>query len=126
MNNNRSHLDFCDITNIADSITEIKIDEDIIVDETMVDEFHNWLAQHHNDEFGLLVNKTNHYTYTFNAQLKIGQIENMQAAAFLVKEHSAEVAVQAVMGIKQRRQIPNSTFYKHQDAVEWLQDQLSQ
>ena len=126
MNNNSSHLNFCDITNIADSITEIKVDEDIIVDETMADEFHNWLAQHHSGAFGVLINKTNHYTYTFEAQLKLGRIENMKAAAILVKDHSAEVATQALMGIKQRRQMPNSTFYNHQEAVEWLQDQLSQ
>ena len=124
MNNN--HLSFCYITNITDNITEVKIDEDIVVDEPMVDEYHNWLEQHHRGAFGVLVDKTNHYTYTFEAQLKLGQIENMQAAAFFVKDHSAEVATQALMGIKKRRQIPNNTFYDHQEAIEWLQDQLSQ
>ena len=126
MHLNNHRLSFCNINNIANNITEVKIDDDIVVDEPMVDEFHNWLAQHHNDKFGLLVNKTNHYTYTFEAQLKLGRIENMQAAAFFVKEHSSEVAIQAVMGIKKRRQMPNITFYNHQEAVDWLQDQLSQ
>ena len=124
MNNNR--LSFCFIANIADNITEVKIDEDIVIDEPMVDEYHNWLDQNHNDEFGVLVNKTNHYTYTFEAQLKLGRIEKMQAAAILVKDHSSEVAAQALLGIKKRRQIPNNTFYNRQEAVEWLQDQLSQ
>ena len=117
-------LSFCNLTPLADNITEVKIDEDIIVDESMVDEFHNWLAQHHNGAFGVLVDKTNHYSYTFEAQLKLGRIENMQAAAILVKDHSAEVATKALMGIKRRRKIPNSTFYQHDEALEWLQNEL--
>ncbi|MCK4744345.1 MAG: hypothetical protein KAT25_11040 [Sulfuriflexus sp.] len=124
--NNSNRLSFCYITNITNNITEVKIDEDIIVDETMVDEYHSWLTQHHSGAFGVLVDKTNHYSYTFEAQLKLGQVENIQAIAILVKDHSAEVATQALMGIKQRRQIPNNIFYQREEALEWLQNQLSQ
>ena len=123
MSNNR--LSFCTFTPQSDNVTEVKFDEDILVDIDMVDQYHHWLNTHHNSDFGVLIDKTDHYSYTFEAQLKIGRIDKMKAASFLVKDHSAELAIESLMGIKQRRKIDYEIFYDHTLALAWLENKLS-
>ena len=121
---NHYRLSFCEFIPHSSNVTEVIIDEGIEVNEAMVDEYHAWLDAHHKDDFAVLINKKNHYTYTFNAQLRLGKIEKMKVAAFLVKDKAAETAVKSLMGIKQRRQMPNHIFYDRAEALSWLEQQF--
>lgn len=121
---NPLRLSFCKIIPRTENITEVIIDNDVEVNDEMVDEYHAWLDAHHDGDFAILVNKTNRYTYTFNAQLRLGKIEKMKLAAFLVRDSAGETAVKAMMGIKSRRQMPNNIFYDHAEALNWLQQNI--
>jgi len=123
MNNNQ--LSFCTFIPHKNNITEVKFNADITIDVDMVDQYHRWLDEQHSDDFGILVNKTNHYTYTFDAQLKLGRIDKMKIAAFLVQDRSTEIAIDSLMGIKQRRQIDYEIFYDHDHALNWLDEKLA-
>lgn len=117
-------LSFCEFIPRTKNITEVIVDENIELNDDMVDEYHNWLDNHHDGDFAVLINKTNRYTYTFSAQLRLGKINKMKMAAFLVNDGAGETAVKALMGIKSRRQIPNNIFYDHAEALNWLQQQF--
>jgi len=118
-------LSFCDVISVSDNITETIVDENIEVDNVMIDEYHLWLAKHHDGDFGLLVNKKNHYSYTFNAQLEIGMIDRIKAIAVIVPDLTREIAARSMLNMGIRRNIPFEIFYRRDKAITWLAEQLS-
>ncbi len=118
-------LSFCDVISVSNNITETIVDENIEVDNVMIDEYHQWLTKHHDGDFGLLVNKKNHCSYTFNAQLEIGMIDRIKAIAVIVPDLTREIAAHSMLNMRIRRNIPFEIFYRRDKAITWLSEQLA-
>lgn len=68
---------------IADNILEVVADEGIEFTLEMIGECHQFVEQHFIEDFGMLVNRVNNYTYSFEAKLSIASYENLKAIAFV-------------------------------------------
>ena len=118
-------LSFCEVIPVTDQITETIVDENIEVTNTMIKEYHAWLAAHHDGDIALLINKKNHYSYSFDAQLEIGVIDRIKAIAVVVPDASREIAANAILNMGIRKNIAHNVFYNRIKAIRWLEDQLA-
>lgn len=61
-------LSFGIINILKNNLAEVIVDEGIVMDVVMIDEYHDFLLNTLDAPFALLVNKKHSYTYTFSAQ----------------------------------------------------------
>ena len=118
-------LSFCEVIPVSEEITETIVDENIEVDNKMIEEYHEWLAKHHDGNIGLLINKKNHYSYSFDAQLEIGMIDSIKAIAVIVPDASREIAANSILNMGIRKNISHQVFYNRQKAIHWLEEELA-
>ena len=85
-------LPFCQLKLLRDDIVEVIINEGVEMDLDMVMEYHEFLLAHLKAPFSVLVNKLNSYTYTFDAQMKIGTLNNIKALAFVSYTNITDVS----------------------------------
>ena len=72
-------LSFADLNLLSEDIVEIVVDADIEFSLEMMDEYEQFLAFHFADEFGVLVNRVNQYSYSYEVQLSIASHERLTA-----------------------------------------------
>jgi len=122
---NEFRLSFCKLVIISDIITETIVDDKIEINNAMIREYHNWLAKQHDGDFGILINKVNHYSYSFDAQLEIGTIDRIKAIAVVVPDKSREIAAETILNSIIRKNIPHRIFYDRNEAINWLNQTLN-
>jgi len=121
---NNSRLRFCELIPLSDTITEVIADRNIEIDIDDVNTYHDWLSRHHDGDIAVLVNKKNHYSYTFDAQREINNLEEMKAIAYVIYDHATELALRGLLKIKSRRKIPYYISYDYDEALNWLKLQM--
>lgn len=122
-------LGFAKIVLLRNDIAEVFINEGVVMDEAMVDEYHRFLLDHLSAPFSLLVNKINTYTYDFPAQLKLATIKEIRAMAVVVYSSMTEHATGALAAVPRETTWNIRTFHDREAGLEWLlsvQTQVSQ
>ena len=117
-------LRFCKLVPLSDEITEIIADKGTEINLEDVNAFHNWLDNNHENDIALLVNKKNHCSYTFNAQREMGNLERIKAIAYVIYDNASEIALQSMLAMKSRRNIPHYISYDYDEALNWLKLQV--
>ena len=120
---NSYELPFAKINILQDDIAEVIAHADIELNVVMVNELHRFLISKLKSPFSILVNRTNQYTYDFEAQLKIGDIEQMHAVAVVTYSGTSTLVAKGMV------KMPRSTtrivqfFSVRDDALKWLIDE---
>jgi len=121
-------LSFGYIKKLSEHVAEVIINNDIEVTIEMVEELDNLLSSLFSKKFGLLVNKINHYAYTYEAQLSIGSLEKMCAIAVV---HYHPKSAQSTKQVKALRANDNWNIKEfsglelgYHQALVWLDRQL--
>lgn len=118
---NHHSLSFGQIIILQPDIAEVIIGDGIEMNESMVDDYHNFLIEHLVAPFSILVNKLNAYTYTFEAQLKLGTIPQIYSMAVVVYSHISEVATNSLSSMPRTTPWNLRTFHHRDQALSWLQ-----
>lgn len=111
---------------VAEHIAEIIVNEGIQMDVAMVDACHRFLAENLLSPSGLLINKVNSYSYDFEAQRKLGTLEQVKAVAIVAYRKTTELASQAVSAIVADAALPRDIevsvkmFPEREEALQWL------
>jgi hypothetical protein len=79
----KHRLSFGYFTLLAENIVEVVIDDGIEISLEMVEECDQFFKAHIFGEFGMLINRINEYSYSYEAQLSIGSYEGLKAIAFV-------------------------------------------
>ena len=79
----KHRLSFAYFNILSDNILEVVVDDGIEMTLEMVEECHEFINAHFTDEFGMLINRVNNYSYTYEAKLSIASYENLKAIAFV-------------------------------------------
>ncbi len=79
----KHRLSFGHFNILSEKILEVVADEGVEMTLEMIEECHRFVNKHFNDDFGMLVNRVNNYTYSFEAKLSIASYENLKAIAFV-------------------------------------------
>ena len=114
-------LSFGTIITINNHLAEVIIDEGIEMDEHLVDAYHDFLLSHLKAPFSLLINKKNSYSYTFEAQKIIANLEEIDNMAVLVGTLGSTLATKTIISLKERENI--KIFVDRVEALDWLNDQ---
>ncbi|NQZ12162.1 MAG: hypothetical protein HRT35_33845 [Algicola sp.] len=120
-------LGFALIYLLDDNLAEVIINEGVEMDITAVEQYHDWIDQHMNDPCFLLVNKINQYTYTFDAQRHLIQLDKVKAIAVVCYSPIAEKASRFVVDMPRKIKWQFDTFDNRKAALQWLafcQDEL--
>lgn len=125
---NLYELPFAKIIILKKNIAEVIIDEAVVMDSAMVDEYHNFLLTHLNAPFSLLINKVNSYTYDFSAQTTLANLEEINAMAVIAYNRITKITTESMASYPRSKQWNLKVFSNRGEALEWLlyeQDNLT-
>jgi len=126
---NKYNLSFGSLTVLDKCLAELIINNEVVITLEMVEELDVMLQSIFKHNFGLLVNKLNTYSYTYEAKLVLGSIEHMKAiASVYYTTQGREVSLDIV----QKRNIDglNVRVFSgfelgRQQALDWLTYELT-
>ena len=113
-------LAFAKINLLQNDIAEAIVYADIEVDVLMVAELHRFLIAKLRSPFSVLVNRCNQYTYDFEAQLKVGDIEQMHAVAVVTYSTISMEVARGMVDMPRSTTRLNRFFSNRDDALKWL------
>lgn len=122
-------LSFAYINIIDNKIAEVIVDEGINVSLEMIEEHDDLLMKIFDGKFGILVNKINNYSYSIEAQLIMGSLENIAAIAAITYSVQGKDSSKLIADIRIIDQLNVKTFsgleLGWQQAVSWLQNEIA-
>lgn len=118
-------LSFGTINILQDNLAEVIVDEGVVMDEVMTDEYHDFLLSTLKPPFGILINKKHSYSYTFEAQKTIAHLEQVKAMAVVNNTSAAVMSTKTLINVNGNVYLNIKLFEKRIDAFVWLQNELS-
>lgn len=118
-------LSFCKINKLTNSVAEIIVNEGVEMDLAMVREYHRWISENLSSPSGLLVNKVNKYTYTFEAQIQLADLPQIKAMSVITYDKISIVSTKALSNMPRQQNWNLKIFDKRDDALVWLENELS-
>lgn len=120
-------FDYCTVQHRDDNILLFEINDGIEVDADMVVELTRAADETMTGSFGILSNRINSYSLSFEAMNALAQYDNMSALAIVVYDAKSRMLVEAqnylIAALKQK---PIKIFMDMESAVSWLQATLQQ
>ena len=121
---NTFELPFAKVMRLDVSLAEIVVDEGVELDSDMVGRFHDFLVANFTPPIGILVNKINQYTYTFRAQLKLGDIPEVGAIGVVAYSQMSRRTTEAFSGLPRKLPLNLRIFDDRKRALLWLKEEL--
>ncbi|TXG34760.1 hypothetical protein [Seonamhaeicola maritimus] len=116
-------LTFGTINIISGNLAEVIADEGIEMNETLVNEFHDFLLQNLVAPFSLLINRKNSYSYTFQAQRLIGKLKEIKAIAVVIGTSGALMSTETLINLNKDSDWNIYVFQQREKALEWIDKQ---
>ena len=113
-------LPFAKVIVLRDDIAEVMINDGVIMDIAMVEQYHDFLLTHLRAPFSLLVNKVNAYSYDFNAQEKLATLKEINAMAVVAYNRVTEITTETLASYPRNVKWNLRIFSNRDDALTWL------
>jgi hypothetical protein len=113
-------LPFAKVIVLRDDIAEVMINDGVIMDIAMVEQYHDFLLTHLRAPFSLLVNKVNAYSYDFNAQEKLATLKEINAMAVVAYNRVTEITTETLASYPRNVKWNLRIFSNRDDALAWL------
>ena len=113
-------LPFAKIIILRDDIAEVMINDGVIMDIAMVEQYHDFLLSHLHAPFSLLVNKVNSYTYDFDAQEKLGTLKEINAMAVVAYNRVTKITTETLASFPRDVKWNLRIFSDRDEALAWL------
>ena len=114
------NLPFATIIILRDDIAEVMINDGVIMDVAMVEQYHDFLLSHLRAPFSLLVNKINAYTYDFEAQERLATLTEIKAMAVIAYNRVTEITTENLASFPRDVKWNLRIFSDRDEAMEWL------
>jgi hypothetical protein len=125
----KHELSFCSINMLDENIAEVIVNKSVKISIEMVEEYEEFLSTHFASNFGLLINKINHYDYSFEAKLSIASNENLKVMAVINYSDESEVLTQKMKNLRAVDGWNLKNFsgldLGWQQGYDWLKEELS-
>ena len=124
MNMRTNEFSFGRIDILRKDLAEFIIKDGIEVNMEHVDEAEEFLKSNLAAPFSLLFNKKNNYSFQFNAQVKMGNYQQLNAVAILCYTESSKMSTNALVKAIPRKVDWNAKiFFKRGEALNWFESQ---
>ena len=114
-------FDYCTIQHRDDNILIFEINDGVEVDADMATELTHQADEAMTGPFGILSNRINSYSLSFEAMCALAQYDNMAALAIVVPDAKSYMLVEAqnylILALKKK---PIKIFMDTDSAVSWL------
>ena len=114
-------LSFGTIDILKNNLAEVIVEEGIVMDEIMVDEFHDFLLTNLDAPFLILINKKHSYSYTFEAQKLFGKLNELKAIAVVIGTNGGLMSTETLIDINKNSGWNIKIFQKRDEALSWLE-----
>ncbi|MFB9055747.1 hypothetical protein ACFFU9_03240 [Mariniflexile ostreae] len=116
-------LSFGTITIINKKLAEVIINDGVIIDEIMVDEYHDFLLSALQPPFSLIINKKHSYCLNFNAQRTILSLKEIKDIAVVIGSVGALMSTETLININSDKNWNIDLFHSRDEALDWLAKQ---
>ncbi|MFD0989839.1 hypothetical protein ACFQ1R_07015 [Mariniflexile jejuense] len=113
-------LSFGEIIIIDENLAEVIVNEGVVMNDIMVDEYHDFLLSYLKAPFSLLINKKHSYAMTFSAQKTIATLKEIKAMAVLFSSVGGLMSTETLMNLGENKDLNIRLFQKREDALNWL------
>jgi hypothetical protein len=117
---NLYELSFAKIIVLRDDIAEVIINDAVVMNAAMVEQYHAFLRSILTSPFSLLINKINAYTYDFEAQLELATIGEINAMAVVAYNRITELTTESLASYPRSKKWNLQIFMNRNDALAWL------
>ena len=117
---NLYELSFAKIIVLRDDIAEVIINDAVVMNAAMVEQYHEFLRSILTSPFSLLINKINAYTYDFEAQLELATIGEINAMAVVAYNRITELTTESLASYPRSKKWNLQIFMNRNDALAWL------
>lgn len=114
------NLPFAKIIILREDIAEVIINDGIEMNIGMVEQYHAFLLSHLQQNFSLLINKVNSYTYDFDAQMKLATLKEINAMAVVTYNRITELATESLVSFPRDVEWNLKIFSNRDEALVWL------
>ncbi|KAA5824111.1 hypothetical protein FPF71_10880 [Algibacter amylolyticus] len=118
-------LSFGSIIIIQNNLAEVIVNQGVVMDDTLVDEYHKFVLNHLMAPCGLLVNKKNSYTYTFSAQKRICNLKEIEHMAVVTQTSGGVMSTQTLLNVSGSIHKTTKLFEDREEALIWLKKKLA-
>lgn len=124
----KHRLSFAALNFLSEDILEVVIDSGVEFTLEMMAEYDQFLAEHFDHDFGVLVNRVHQYSYSYEVQLSIASHENLKAIGVV---NYSQQSKESTDKIKKLRAIDGWNLAEFsglemgwKQALTWLQQEL--
>lgn len=125
----KHRLSFAHFNILSDNIVEVVVDEGVQMTLEMIEECHKFIGNNFPEEFGMLINRVNNYSYTYEAKLSIASYSNLKAIAFVYYSKDSKEITEYLYKLRVFDEWNYRLFsgleLGWQQALEWLQQELA-
>ena len=125
----KHRLSFADINIISDEIAEVIGNQGIEITLEMTEESDKFLSAKFTNNFALLINRVNQYTYAYEAQLSIASLPHLKAIAVIVYDAQGKESIRSFKGSRFMDKLNIKEFsgleLGRNSAIQWLEHELS-
>ncbi|PWH81850.1 hypothetical protein DIS18_13835 [Algibacter marinivivus] len=118
-------MSFGTINILQNNLAEVIVDEGVVMDEISVDEYHDFLLNNLEAPMGLLINKKNSYSYTFEAQKSIVHLDAIKSMAVVTQTSGAVMSTKTLINVNGNIYRNIKLFQERENALSWLYKELS-
>ncbi|MEW4924923.1 hypothetical protein [Algibacter sp. 2305UL17-15] len=115
-------LSFGTIIILEEDLAEVIINEGVVMNEVMVDLYHDFLLSYLKAPFSLIINKKNSYSYTFEAQKTIANLKQIHLMAVVVGSAGALMSTETLIQMNEEQDWNIKLFNKRGEALEWVEN----
>lgn len=119
MSENSTQLSFCQITRVNDFVVELVTNPEVELGGAEVIEFHQYF-DNLDAPVGLLVNRVNSYSYSFETLRSDAKNKNMAAIAVLLNDTSKLVQSEYIVN-RVKTDVDANIFFDRDSAISWLE-----
>ena len=120
------HLSFGKIIKLKKNLAEVIVSPDVEFDMEMIAEYHSWLLKNLEAPFNILINKINSYTYTFEAQMNIANLPEIQSMAVVAYSQQTEKTTNVLINLPRKQKWNIRVFNDRSEALRWLETEQDQ
>ena len=116
-------LSFCKIIILREDIAEIIVNDDIEIDMEMVGQYHEFLLSHLTSPFSVLINRINSYTHSFDAQMKIGTLPELNAIGVVSYNRTTDIVSKGMASLPRNKEWNFNIFSRRDEALAWVESE---
>ena len=118
------NLSFGKIIILNKNLAEVIVDEGVVLNEVMVNEYHDSLLNTLEAPFFLIINKKHSYSYTFLAQKKIANLKEIKAMAVVAVTSGGVMSTETLVNVNGNNKWNIKLFQEREQALTWLEKEM--